>query len=179
MCDKKSLFLGWSVGDFALCVKGKADALCGRPSFWVEIRSLRRRNSEVGKVDLGPYIREKGDIWPEKGYTSPLNSPPLRGVGPTSRRPIYIGHPFLREGCTDNVSCQVFHSLFLFAMNPWSAKDIEPRMTPFHEHVNQVFRDFSLGEKDLEDLVPEDLFQSFCVNTRRYTEHLFTIKTSV
>jgi len=31
--DKNSLFVGRSIGDFALCVKGKVDALYGGPSF--------------------------------------------------------------------------------------------------------------------------------------------------
>jgi hypothetical protein len=39
---------------------------------------MRGRHSEVGKVGLGPYIRGRDDSCVKKGYTSPLNSPPLR-----------------------------------------------------------------------------------------------------
>jgi hypothetical protein len=35
------------------------------------------RHSEVGKVDLGPYIREKDDGCLKKGYTSLLTSLPI------------------------------------------------------------------------------------------------------
>ncbi len=31
--DKNSLFWGRGIGYFALCVKGKVNALCGNPSF--------------------------------------------------------------------------------------------------------------------------------------------------
>ena len=34
------------------------------------------RHSDEGKVGVRPFIRGKGDNWVEKGYTSPLNSPP-------------------------------------------------------------------------------------------------------
>jgi len=37
---------------------------------------MRGTHSEVGKVDLGPYLREKDDSCLKKGYTSPLNSSP-------------------------------------------------------------------------------------------------------
>jgi len=42
---------------------------------------MRGRHSEVGKVALGLYIRGRDDSWVKKGYTSPLNSPPLRAGG--------------------------------------------------------------------------------------------------
>ena len=37
---------------------------------------MRGRHSEVGKVELGAYIREKDDSCSKKGYTSSLNSHP-------------------------------------------------------------------------------------------------------
>jgi hypothetical protein len=74
--DKNSLFLDRSIGDFALCVKGKVNALCGRSSFQVGIRLMRGGTSEMGKEELGSYIRGKDDSCSKKGYTSPLNSPP-------------------------------------------------------------------------------------------------------
>ena len=52
MDDKKFLFWSRSIGDFALCVKGKVDALCGRPSFQAGIRLMRGGPSEVGKREL-------------------------------------------------------------------------------------------------------------------------------
>jgi len=52
------------------------DALFGRPSFQAGIRLMRGGPSEVGKVELGPYIRGKDDSCSKKGYTSPLNSSP-------------------------------------------------------------------------------------------------------
>ena len=68
---KKFLFWGRSLGDFALCVKGKVDTLCGRLSFQAEIRSMRGRHSEVGKVELGHGIVDAvfgGLLWPSNFY---------------------------------------------------------------------------------------------------------------
>ena len=59
--DKNFLFWSRGMGDFALCVKGKVDALCGNPSFYLEIRLMRGGHSQVGKVELGPYLRGKDD----------------------------------------------------------------------------------------------------------------------
>jgi len=52
-------------------------------------------------------------------------------------------------------------------------------MTPFHEHVNQVFGDLAFGKKYLKDLVSEDLFQVFQLEQGCYVERAVSIETSV
>jgi len=49
--DKNTLFSERSIGDFVLCVKGKVEALCGSPSYYLEIRLMRGGHSEVGKAE--------------------------------------------------------------------------------------------------------------------------------
>ena len=66
-----------------------------------------------------------------------------------------IGHSLLRERGTDNVTSKILHGLFFPRLNPGSTKDIESRMAPLHQHVNQVFRNLLLREQHLKDLVPD------------------------
>jgi hypothetical protein len=42
-----------------------------------------------------------------------------------------------------SVPGQVFHGLFLARLDPGATEDVKTGMTPLHEHINQVFRDFS------------------------------------
>jgi len=49
----------------------------------------------------------------------------------------------------------------LYWLNPGPTEHVETRMTPLHEHINQVFSDLAFGKEHLEDLVPEDLLQMF------------------
>jgi len=51
------------------------------------MRSKRGKHSEVGKVELGPYIRGKDDSCSKKSYTSPLNSPPSLKIRRACREP--------------------------------------------------------------------------------------------
>jgi len=67
---KNSLFMGRSTGDFALCVKGKVDALCGRPSFQAGIRLMRGGPSEVGKVALGLFYMKVPKMPKIKSFTT-------------------------------------------------------------------------------------------------------------
>jgi hypothetical protein len=64
-------------------------------------------------------------------------------------------------------------------LNSGSTEHVETRMTPLHEHINQVFSDLAFGKEHLEDLVPEDLLQMFQFEQRRYSEHAVSTKTAV
>jgi len=59
----------------------------------------------------------------------------------------------------NDVSDQVFSRLagFITRLDSRAAENIEPRMTPPHEHLNQVFRNFVFRQKHLEDLIPKKL----------------------
>jgi len=86
----------------------------------------------------------------------------------------------LGKGGANDVSGQVFSRLagFITGLDSWSAENVETRMTPFHEHVNQVFRDLAFGKEHLKDLIPEDLFQVFQVEQWRHTERAVSVKTT-
>ena len=59
---------------------------------------MRGGHSEVGKVDLGPYLCEKDDSCLKKRYTSPLNSSPhLNPADSGIRRGGTPGKPRLRR----------------------------------------------------------------------------------
>lgn len=89
----------------------------------------------------------------------------LRGVGSTRRSPWPVPHPL-----------GFFAPFQGGSPVSWSAENIEPRMTPLHEDVNQVFRDFVFRKKHLEDLMTENLFQVFQFEQRRHTEHAVSMK---
>jgi hypothetical protein len=45
-----------------------------------------------------------------------------------------ICHFLLGKRCPDDVSGQVFYGILLTRLNPWTAKNAKPGMTPCHEH---------------------------------------------
>jgi len=91
-----------------------------------------------------------------------------------------ITHAFLREGCPDDVTCQILHSGFIFRRNSVAAENIETGMPPCREHGNHLFRDLAFFQKHFENLVPENGFQLFEFQRRGDTKYaLVAIKTSV
>ena len=52
-------------------------------------------------------------------------------------------------------------------------------MALWQQHVHQVLGDYTFVNKQLEDLMPEYLFQIFSVKGRCYLEHTVSIKTAV
>ena len=88
------------------------------------------------------------------------------------------GNSLLRKRGSYNAAGQVLHSLLLSGMNPSATKDIEPRMSPTHQHRYQILRDFALRTQHLEDLVTEYLFQPIRLKMRRNPEHAIAIETA-
>jgi hypothetical protein len=90
-----------------------------------------------------------------------------------------VSHPLLGERGADNITGKVLHGLLLSGLNSGAAIDIEPRMAPVHEHLDEIFCDLSFGEKHLEDFVPKDLFQMFWVEPGCHPEHAFPIEAAI
>ena len=49
-----------------------------------------------------------------------------------------IGHPFLREGCTDNVACEVFQGFFLARLDPGTRENVETRSRLLLCHMTYI-----------------------------------------
>ena len=90
-----------------------------------------------------------------------------------------ISHPLLRERGTNNITSQILHSLLLSWLNSRATEDVEARMAPGHEHVDEILSDLAFGKKHLEDLVTEYFFQVLCVKTRRNSEHAVPIEAAI
>ena len=50
-----------------------------------------------------------------------------------------VDHPFLWKGCPDDISGKILHSFLICRVYPFTAKDIEPWMSPWQEQADQVF----------------------------------------
>ena len=61
----------------------------------------------------------------------------------------------------------------------WPTKDIKPRMTPGHEHTDEILGDFFLRKEHFEGLTLEDLFQVLEFKGRCNPKHAVAVKTII
>jgi len=103
----------------------------------------------------------------------------LRRIG-HRRLLIQVRHPFLGEGCPDDVAGEILHGRFILGGDAGAAEDVESGMPPCGEHGDHLLRDLSFGEQHLEQLVPEDGFQFFQFQGRGDPKHaLVAIEAAV